>query len=92
MRTVILTGLAGNICILFTANDAHMRDPRLIVPSDCCASNEASDNEYALAQMRTILKADIRPSTELDLKQIIAEAGQLCARGAVVPAAGARPA
>ena len=92
VRTVILTGLAGNICILFTANDAHMRDPRLIVPSDCCASNEASDNEYALAQMRTILKADIRPSTELDLKQIIAEAGQLCARGAVVPAAGARPA
>jgi len=34
-----------------------MRDLRLIVPSDCCASNEASDNEYALEQMRTILKA-----------------------------------
>ncbi|MEO5731026.1 MAG: isochorismatase family cysteine hydrolase [Byssovorax sp.] len=91
VRTVILTGLAGNICILFTANDAYMRDLRLIVPSDCCASNEASDNEYALEQMRTILKADIRPSTELDLKQIIAEADQLCARGVVVPAAGARP-
>lgn len=24
--TVILTGIAGNICVLFTANDAHMRE------------------------------------------------------------------
>jgi nicotinamidase-related amidase len=91
VRTVILTGLAGNICILFTANDAYMRDLRLLVPSDCCASNEASDNEYALSQMRTILKADIRPSTELDLKQVIAEADQLCGRGAAVRPAAAGP-
>ena len=24
--TVILTGMAGNICVLFSANDAYMRD------------------------------------------------------------------
>ena len=24
--TVILTGIAGNICVLFSANDAYMRD------------------------------------------------------------------
>ncbi len=24
-RWTILTGIAGNICVLFTANDAHMR-------------------------------------------------------------------
>jgi nicotinamidase-related amidase len=70
VRTLILTGLAGNICLLFTANDAYMRDLSLFIPSDCCASNEASDNDYALAQMDQLLKADIRPSTELDLEQI----------------------
>ena len=26
IRRVILTGIAGNICVLFTANDAYMRD------------------------------------------------------------------
>src|SRR4029450_12849531 len=27
IRRVIVTGIAGNICVLFTANDAYMRDP-----------------------------------------------------------------
>jgi nicotinamidase-related amidase len=67
VHTVILTGMAANICVLFTANDAYMRDYRLMVPSDCVASNTEEDNRYALEQMRTILKADVRPSTELPL-------------------------
>jgi nicotinamidase-related amidase len=36
-RTLILTGVAGNICVFFTANDAYMRDFGLVVPSDCLA-------------------------------------------------------
>jgi len=75
-RTLILTGIAGNICILFTANDAYMRDLKLIVPADCCASNEVEDNNYALAQMQNVLKADIRPSTELDMEAILQETGK----------------
>jgi nicotinamidase-related amidase len=63
---VVLTGLAANICVLFTANDAYMRDFRLLVPADCVASNTEEDNRYALEQMRTVLKADIRPSAEVD--------------------------
>jgi nicotinamidase-related amidase len=66
VETVILTGIAANICVLFTANDAYMRDFRLMVPHDCVASNTDEDNRYALEQMRTVLKADIRPSEELD--------------------------
>ncbi len=66
-QTLVLTGVAGNICILFTANDAYMRDFHLVVPADCVASNTVEENDYALRQMRDILKADIRPSTELDL-------------------------
>jgi nicotinamidase-related amidase len=65
VRAVVLTGLAANICVLFTANDAYMRDFHLAVPSDCVASNTLEDNAYALEQMRTVLKADVRPSAEL---------------------------
>lgn len=70
-RTLIMVGMAGNICILFSANDAYMRDFNIIVPSDCIASNTREDNAYALQQMRDILKTDITPSTELDLNEIL---------------------
>ena len=62
-ETLILTGIAGNFCVLFTANDAYMRDYKLIVPRDCTASNSAAQNNQALALMRDFLKADSRPST-----------------------------
>src|SRR5512138_3164801 len=45
---LILTGIAGNNCVLFTANDAYMRDFKLIVPSDCVVSNTDEENRYAL--------------------------------------------
>jgi nicotinamidase-related amidase len=70
-RTLILTGMAGNICVLFTASDAYMRDYRLIVPSDCVASETAADNQLALATMRTLLKADIAPSTRVKLRSLL---------------------
>jgi nicotinamidase-related amidase len=69
-RTLIITGIAGNICVLFTANDAYMRDFNLYVPGDCVASNDPEDNRHALQQIRTVLKADITPSTELDLEAV----------------------
>jgi nicotinamidase-related amidase len=67
-KTVILTGIAANICVLFTANDAYMRDLHLIVPSDCVASNTEEENRYALEQMRLVLKADIRPADEISFE------------------------
>lgn len=68
--SLILTGIAGNNCVLFTANDAYMRDFRLFVPADCVVSNTEDENKYALKQMEKVLKADIRPASELDLKRI----------------------
>jgi nicotinamidase-related amidase len=65
--TLIITGIAANICVLFTANDAYMRDYRLFVPSDCVASNSAEETENSLRQMKTVLKADIRPSAAIEL-------------------------
>ncbi len=69
-RTLILTGMAANICVLFTANDAYMRDFHLVVPADCVASTTEEENRYALEQMRKVLKADIRPSDELRLEEL----------------------
>jgi nicotinamidase-related amidase len=72
VHTLILTGMAGNICVLFTANDAYMRGYRLLIPADCVASQTVRDNTSALHLMQTVLKADIRPSTALDLLQALA--------------------
>ncbi|HEV8421724.1 MAG TPA: isochorismatase family cysteine hydrolase [Chthoniobacterales bacterium] len=64
-RTLILTGIAGNFCVLFTANDAYMRDFDLIVPSDCTVSNSPEENEGALQLMRKFLKAKTPLSEEV---------------------------
>jgi nicotinamidase-related amidase len=69
-RTLILSGIAGNVCVLFTAGDAYMRDFKLIVPRDCIASEDESDNRYALEQMAKVLKADTRASVEIDFSNL----------------------
>jgi nicotinamidase-related amidase len=70
-HTLILTGIAGNICVLFTANDAYMRGYKLMIPADCVVSNTVCENTSALHLMETVLKANIRPSTALDLPQVL---------------------
>jgi len=64
-QTLILTGIAGNFCVLFTANDAYMRDFNLFVPSDCTVSNTKRENDSALQLMKKFLKADTRPSSRI---------------------------
>jgi nicotinamidase-related amidase len=62
-RRVIVTGIAGNICVLFTANDAYMRDLKIFAPADCIVSNTATDNDHALRQIATVLKGNVADST-----------------------------
>jgi nicotinamidase-related amidase len=64
---LIVTGLTAENCVLFSAHDAYLRDYKVLVPSDCVASQTPEATERALAQMRASLKADTRPSTELKL-------------------------
>jgi nicotinamidase-related amidase len=82
VHTVIVTGLAGDFCVLFTANDAYMRGFDVIVPSDCVASEKPSDNEQALRQMRRALKADTRAADELDLREVARRNRERTPRGA----------
>jgi nicotinamidase-related amidase len=67
VRTVILTGIGTELCVLFTANDAFMRDYRLIVPSDCVAAIDPIEGDLALGRMVKLLQADVRPSANLAL-------------------------
>ena len=69
-QTVILTGIATDVCVLFTAADAYMRDLRVIVPSDCVTALTPAVHRAALAQMRTVLKAEVVPSASLDLARL----------------------
>src|SRR5688500_1001083 len=68
--TLILTGIAGNFCVQFTAQDAYMRDFRLLVPRDCVASEEAVDNRHALEHMAKACKADTAPSAGIDFARL----------------------
>ncbi|MGC4081938.1 MAG: isochorismatase family cysteine hydrolase [Vicinamibacterales bacterium] len=69
IRRVIVTGIAGNICVLFTANDAYMRDLKIIAPADCIVSNTAAENDHALRQIQTVLKGDIAESVRLTFRR-----------------------
>jgi nicotinamidase-related amidase len=65
IRRVILTGIAGNICVLFTANDAYMREYRIFALPDCIVSNTAADNDHALRQIKAVLKGNVAQSGRL---------------------------
>ena len=76
IRRVILTGIAGNICVLFTANDAYMREFKLFAPSDCIVSNTAAENDHALQQIETVLKGNVTASTRLAFRRAKATRGR----------------
>jgi len=61
VRELIIAGVLADNCVLFSANEAYVRDYRLIIPSDCVASVEERHKVAALEQMKRVLKADIRP-------------------------------
>lgn len=69
VRTLILAGFAGDICVLYTANDAYMRDYQLIIAADCTASNTAKANTTALHQMKANLHAQVLPAARIPLKK-----------------------
>ena len=57
-KKLILSGLATNICCLFTANDAHLRNLKLWIPPNCSAAETIEDHEYALHHFRKVLGSE----------------------------------
>jgi nicotinamidase-related amidase len=66
-RTLIVTGLTADNCVLFTASDAYLRDFHLVVPEDCVAAIDPRHTRQALEHMHRVLKADLTPSAALSL-------------------------
>lgn len=69
VKNLILTGIAGDICVLFTAVDAYMREYNLWVPSDCLASETTQDNEAALRLIKRSTFANTNPSTDVKIEK-----------------------
>ncbi len=70
---LILTGLATDICVLFTAADAHMRDYALWIPEDCVAAEKDDRGQFALETMRKTMGARTDSSDRLSVVDWLAE-------------------
>lgn len=69
-RRLVLTGLTIERCLLFTANDAFLRDYELFVPRDCTAAIDADDQAAALRILERVLDADIGASRALNWERL----------------------
>ncbi|MEO7689502.1 MAG: isochorismatase family cysteine hydrolase [Sphingomonas sp.] len=62
---LILAGTATDICVLFTAADAHMRDYALWVPSDANVAEGDDRHRWALEIMAQSMGAETEPTSQL---------------------------
>jgi nicotinamidase-related amidase len=58
---LVVTGLAADSCVMFTAHDAYLRKYALWIPGDCVASERDAYRRDALAYMARTLKANVDP-------------------------------
>jgi nicotinamidase-related amidase len=70
---VVITGVAADICVLFTAADAHMRDYRIWAPADCVVATTAERKGWALDIMAKAMGAEVRPTDEFGLEAWVAQ-------------------
>jgi nicotinamidase-related amidase len=66
VQTVVITGFATDMCVLFTASDAYMRDLEIIVPPDCAASASMEEHEQAIRHMTRALQVQPTLSRDVD--------------------------
>jgi nicotinamidase-related amidase len=70
VETLILTGLATDNCVLYTAHDAYLRKFRLFVAEDCCAANTRKQHEQALDVIARSTKAQILRGASIPLHEL----------------------
>ena len=59
VRRLILAGIATNLCVLFTAHDAHMRGYPMVVLSDGCAAESDFDHNVAPSNSKILQRHDL---------------------------------
>ena len=68
-KRLILTGVSSHQCVLFTANDAYVRDHELAIPRDCISARNAKDTRLALEYFTRVLGADVRASAAVRFRR-----------------------
>lgn len=65
-KKLILAGLAADICVMYSANDAYMRGFKIVVLLDCVESNFEEEKNRALKHMQERLKAKLVSVEQLE--------------------------
>lgn len=71
---LILTGIAADVCLLFTAADAHMRQYDIWVPADATAGISPERKNWVLDIVRHSMRAETKPTSAFSLQQWISRA------------------
>ncbi|HEV7595018.1 MAG TPA: isochorismatase family cysteine hydrolase [Gemmatimonadaceae bacterium] len=71
VRTLVIAGFTTDICVLFTAADAYLRDLEIVVPPDCSAADSVEHHERALEHMARVLHVKAITSTEIDFTELL---------------------
>ena len=71
VRSVVLAGFTTDMCVLFTASDAYLRDLEIIVPPDCSASATVEQHRTALEHMSRVLHVKTIRATELNFTELM---------------------
>src|SRR5699024_11535819 len=69
VKNLIITGIAADICVIFTAFDAYMREYNLLIPKDCLASEVTEDNDNALKLINRSMFANIDSSRYITIQE-----------------------
>ncbi|NDV93111.1 isochorismatase family protein [Alteromonas sp. 345S023] len=70
-ETLILSGLTADMCVQFTAQDAHMRQFNVIVPPDLVVCANQNTKRIALSQMAETCKAETPLSSNINLEEYL---------------------
>jgi len=54
-KRLLMAGIATNLCVFFSAHDAHMLEYDITVLSDCCCAESDADHDLALDQLQRFL-------------------------------------
>ena len=68
VKKLVLTGIAADQCILFTAADAYVRNYALIIPADCVVAVNPQHTKLSLPYFKRVMKADMRPAARVQFR------------------------
>lgn len=65
VKTIMITGVLTNICVLHTAGDGASLGYRIVVPSDCVAALSEYEEGYALHHIEKVFQATVVSASEI---------------------------